>query len=181
MMSVSFVPITLQEPMNIADEIEKLNDLHRSGALSDAEFEAAKAKLLTALPAAPPAPISPAAPVMSPEASLKQWGLFLHLSLLAGFLVPLGGLIVPIVIWQMKKQEIPGIDEHGCNAVNFIISMIIYGVLCIPLCFIIIGIPLLMVLGILGVVFPIIAALKANDGVCWKYPMAISFLKPSNT
>lgn len=167
--------------MNIADEIEKLNDLHRSGALSDAEFEAAKARLLTTPSSAPPAPFPSAAPVMSPEAALKQWGLFLHLSLLAGYLVPLGGLVVPIVIWQMKKQEIPGLDEHGCNAVNFIISMIIYAVLCIPLVFIIIGIPLLMVLGILGVVFPIIAALKANDGLCWKYPMAITFLKPSNT
>lgn len=167
--------------MNIADEIEKLNNLHRSGALSDAEFEAAKARLLTPPSSVSAAPGASAAPVMSPEAALKQWGLFLHLSLLAGYLVPLGGLVVPILIWQMKKQEIPGLDEHGCNAVNFIISMIIYAVLCIPLVFIIIGIPLLMVLGILGVVFPIIAALKANDGLCWKYPMAITFLKPSNT
>ena len=170
--------------MNIADEIQKLSDLHRSGALSDAEFETAKAKLLTGPPAPPATPLAPkpsAVSVMSPEAALKQWGLFLHLSLLAGFLVPLGGLVVPIVIWQMKKQEIPGLDEHGCNAVNFIISMIIYMVLCIPLFFIVIGFPLLMVLGILGVVFPIIAALKANEGVCWKYPMAITFLKPSIT
>ena len=166
--------------MNIADEIQKLSDLHRSGALSDAEFETAKAKLLTG-PPAPPAPNPSAVSVMSPEAALKQWGLFLHLSLLAGFLVPLGGLVVPIVIWQMKKQEIPGLDEHGCNAMNFIISMFIYGAICIPLVFLFIGIPLLIILGILGVVFPIIAALKANEGVCWKYPMAITFLKPSMT
>jgi len=170
--------------MNIADEIQKLSDLHRSGALSDAEFETAKAKLLTGSPAPPtisPAPGSYAAPMASPEAALKQWGLFLHLSLLAGFLVPFGGLVVPIVIWQMKKQEIPGLDEHGCNAMNFIISMFIYGAICIPLVFLFIGIPLLIILGILGVVFPIIAALKANEGVCWKYPMAITFLKPSIT
>ena len=167
--------------MNIADEIQKLSDLHRSGALSDAEFETAKAKLLTGPPATPPAPNPSAVSVMSPEAALKQWGLFLHLSLLAGFLVPFGGLVVPIVIWQMKKQEIPGLDEHGCNAMNFIISMFIYGAICIPLVFLFIGIPLLIILGILGVVFPIIAALKANEGVCWRYPMAITFLKPSIT
>ena len=100
--------------MNIADEIQKLSDLHRSGVLSDVEFEAAKTKLLSGPPtppATPPPPSAEAMPVMSPEAALKQWGLFLHLSLLAGFLVPLGGLVVPIVIWQMKKQEIPGLDE----------------------------------------------------------------------
>ena len=99
--------------MNIADEIQKLSDLHRSGALSDAEFETAKAKLLTGPPATPPAPNPSAVSVMSPEAALKQWGLFLHLSLLAGFLVPFGGLVVPIVIWQMKKHEIPGLDDQA--------------------------------------------------------------------
>ena len=174
--------------MNITDEIQKLSGLHHSGALSDAEFETAKARLLTGSPPSPspvgatPLPSQgPQRPAMSPEAALKQWGLFLHLSILAGLIVPFGGLVVPVIIWQMKKQEIPGIDEHGCNAVNFIISICIYMALCIPLCFLLIGIPLMIVLGILGVVFPILAALKANNGEFWKYPMTITFLKPSAT
>lgn len=168
--------------MNLADEFQKLSDLHQSGALSDVEFEAAKARLLTgppAPPAAAPLPGAYSTPVMSPDAALKQWAMLLHLSMLAGFIVPFGGLVVPIIIWQMKKQEIPGIDEHGCNAVNFIISMFIFMVICVPLCFVIIGFPIMIVLGILGIIFPIIAAVKANNGEVWKYPMAITFLKPS--
>jgi uncharacterized Tic20 family protein len=102
--------------------------------------------------------------------------MFLHLSLLAGFVVPLAGLIAPIVIWQMKKEELPEIDIHGKIVVNWIISEIIYGALCVPLVFLAIGIPLLIVLGILGVVFPIIGAIKANGGDVWKYPLSISFL-----
>jgi uncharacterized Tic20 family protein len=87
----------------------------------------------------------------------------------------LGGLIVPIVIWQLKKNELPGIDAHGKNAANWIISHIIYVVLCVLLILAVIGIPLLVALGIISIIFPIVAALKANSGEVWKYPLAIPF------
>ena len=59
---------------------------------------------------------------------------------------------------------------------NWIISEVIYGVLFVLLAFVFIGFPLLIVLGILGVVFPIIGGIKANDGEAWKYPLSIRFL-----
>jgi uncharacterized Tic20 family protein len=66
---------------------------------------------------------------------------------------------------------------HGKNAVNWMISELIYAVVGFILVFVIIGGPLLIVLGVLGVVFPIIAAIKANNGEVWQYPLTIQVLK----
>lgn len=107
----------------------------------------------------------------------KTWAMLLHLSLLAGAVVPGLGLIAPIVIWQVKKDELPGLDAHGKAATNFIISMFIYGVISGLLSLVVIGIFMLMALGVIGIVFPIIAGIKANDGELWKYPGMIEFLK----
>ena len=107
----------------------------------------------------------------------KQWAMLLHFSLLAGFVVPFAGLMVPIIIWQLKKTEFPEIDAHGKVVVNWMISGIIYGAICFLLTFILIGIPLLVVLGALAVIFPIIGGIKANNGELWKYPLSIPFLK----
>jgi len=112
-----------------------------------------------------------------PRKKVREWCMLLHLSLLAGHAVALGGIIAPIVIWQVKKDEIPEIDVHGKNAVNWLITWIIYMAVSVALAFVIIGIPLLIAGGIAGIVFPIIAGLKANEGKVWKYPLAIPFLK----
>jgi uncharacterized Tic20 family protein len=116
-------------------------------------------------------------PINPDEQQARQWAMFLHLSQLAGYIIPLVGLIAPIVIWQMKKDEYPILDEHGKAVVNWIISELIYGAICFVLVFIVIGFPMLMVLGILAVVFPIIGGIKANNGELWHYPMAINILK----
>ena len=111
------------------------------------------------------------------EQQTRQMAMFLHLSVLAGFIVPFAGLIVPILIWQMKKDELPLIDVHGKNVVNWIISALIYTVICFILWFVLIGIPLSIALGLIGIIFPIIGAIKGNNGEVWKYPLTISFLK----
>ncbi len=103
--------------------------------------------------------------------------MLLHLSQLANFLVPLGGLIVPIVIWQVKKTELPGIDVHGKIVVNWIISALLYGIGCFILFFLLIGIPMLVALGIIAIIFPIVGGIKANNGEAWKYPLSITFFK----
>jgi uncharacterized Tic20 family protein len=167
--------------MNVADELQKLNHLYESGALTNEEFRLAKARILGS-----PSEVQSGRASLSErnwlspeeeERQTRQWALFLHLSLLANYLVPLAGLVLPIVIWQLKKDELPGIDAHGKNALNWIISKVIYLVVSGILIFLVIGIPLLIALGIVGIIFPIIAALKANNGEVWKYPLAIEFLK----
>ena len=103
--------------------------------------------------------------------------MLLHFSVLAGFVVPVAGLIVPILIWQLKKNELPWIDIHGKHVANWIISKIIYLFVSALLCVVIIGVPMLIVLGICAVVFPIIGGIKASNGEVWKYPMAITFFR----
>jgi uncharacterized Tic20 family protein len=107
----------------------------------------------------------------------KQWGMFLHLSQLANLVIPPVGIIAPIVLWQMKKDEMPAIDAHGKMVVNWLISSLIYGVVSGILVFLVIGIFMLIALGILTVVFPIIGGIKANNGEYWEYPLTIKFLK----
>jgi uncharacterized Tic20 family protein len=170
--------------MNIADELHKLHELRESGAINNDEYTLAKARILSAQQAAPPEPqpipfAAAAAPEYIAEEKEQQtrlWAMFLHFSVLAGFVLPLAGLILPIVIWQWKKVELPGIDVHGKNAVNWIISAVIYAAGCLILVFVFIGIPLLIALLALFVIFPIVAGIKANQGEVWKYPMAITFL-----
>jgi len=111
------------------------------------------------------------------EQQARMWAMFLHLSQLAGFALPLAGLVVPILIWQLKKAELPELDVHGKIVVNWILSALIYAVVCVILVFLVVGIPLLLLLAVLAIVFPIVGGIKANNGEAWKYPLSISFFK----
>ena len=161
--------------MNMAEDLERLHQLHQTGGLSDEEYAKAKASLLNS------PPIKPSPVIIKDDAGLemqtRQWALFLHLSLLAGFVVPILGLVAPIVIWQLKKAELPGLDVHGKIVMNWIISLILYGVISALLIMVLVGIPLLIALGIVCVVFPIIGGIKANNGEVWVYPLSFQFLK----
>lgn len=106
----------------------------------------------------------------------KNWAVVLHLSQLAGYAVPVAGFAAPVAIWLLKKEDMPSLDQHGRNVLNWIITELIYGVVALILCLVGIGFLLLFVLGIVGVVFPIIGAIKASDGVTWKYPLTISLI-----
>lgn len=105
------------------------------------------------------------------QREINQWCMFMHLGLLAGYAVPLGGLVVPIVLWQLKKDESPQIDQHGRMIASAIVAFVLYGILAGLLCLVFIGFILVPVVGICGVVFPIIGGIKANDGEYWPYPL----------
>ena len=101
----------------------------------------------------------------------------LHLSQLAVFLFPPAGLVLPILIWQIKKAEMPEIDAHGKIVANWLISALIYSAVCIPLLFVVVGYFLYIIIILGVVVFPIIGAVKASNGELWKYPLSIPFFK----
>ena len=107
----------------------------------------------------------------------NQWAMFAHLSALLNYLVPFGGIIAPIVIWQMKKDDMPHVVDQAKECVNFQITVSIVGLLLIPLIFVGIGLILLPALGIFFVVFCIIAGLKANEGVRYRYPFTLRLIK----
>lgn len=107
------------------------------------------------------------------ERQTRQWAMFIHFSVLAGWVVPLAGLVVPIILWQMKKDELPGIVPHAHVVLNWIISSLIYFVICFILMFIVIGIFGFLALALATVIFAIIGGIKANEGVLWPYPGTI--------
>ncbi len=111
------------------------------------------------------------------DQSTKTWAMLLHLSVLAGFVVPLGGLVAPILIWQLKKSEMPEIDAHGKMVLNFLISMLIYSLVAFLLTFVVIGVFLFFALVAVGVIFPIIGGIKANNGELWQYPLILELVK----
>ena len=110
------------------------------------------------------------------EKDIRQWNMFMHLAQFAGYVVPLGGIVVPVVMWQMKKDESPEIDAHGRMVVNAILSYICYMIASAILILVLVGIILLPIVAICAIVFPIVGAIKANDGELWEYPFVIKFL-----
>jgi uncharacterized Tic20 family protein len=113
----------------------------------------------------------PAAPARDRETN--QWAMFIHFSILAGWVVPIGGLIVPIILWQMKKDELPGIVPHAHVVLNWIVSSLVYAMICFVLTFVIIGIFGFMALGLATVIFAVYGGIKANEGELWEYPGTI--------
>lgn len=158
------------------DQIEKLNDLKLRGLISEEEFQQAKERILGAQQQAAPAP----QPHTIMQTNNYDYALVLHLTQFCSWLVPLLGLIVPLIMWQSKKDD-PYIDEQGKVVMNWVFSSIIYGIVGIILCFILIGIPLLILLFICSVVFTIMGAMDANKGVIKNYPLAIKFFDVRET
>src|SRR2546421_11766989 len=85
----------------------------------------------------------------------RQMGMFLHLSQLAGLIVPFAGIVLPVVLWQTQEDKMPALDDHGKMVVNWMISAVIYAMVRIPLMFVLGGFLTLLAVGVLHIVFPI--------------------------
>lgn len=120
-----------------------------------------------------PEPVTPTVE----DKDLRQWAMILHLSVLAGFIVPIAGLLAPIVVFILKKDAVPGIVPHAYVIFNWLISAFIYSIVCAILTFIVIGLFGFLALAVLCIVFPIIGAIKASEGEVWPYPLSIKFFK----
>ncbi len=109
--------------------------------------------------------------------SERNWAMLCHISAFAGFFFPFGSIIGPLICWLSKKDESLWVDQNGKASLNFQISMLLYIILVIPLCLIIIGIPLIIFLGILKIICIIIGSVKAAKGEEYKYPITIPFIQ----
>jgi uncharacterized protein len=154
----------------LPEEIKKLQDLHEQGALTDEEFEAAKGQLIKT-----DRVTSKSQDLLGLD--LPNYLALMHGSQFAGFILPFAGLIAPIVLWSMAKDQYPEVDIEGKHILNWMISIFIYGVIAGILCLLIIGIPLLIGVVIAGFVLPLIGLIEASQGRSYKYPMAIEFIK----
>lgn len=107
------------------------------------------------------------------ERQTRQWAMFIHFSVLAGWVIPLAGIVVPVLLWQIKKDELPGIVPHAHVVMNWIVSSLVYFVICFILTFVVIGILGFLVLGLATLVFSLYGGIKANEGELWEYPGTI--------
>jgi uncharacterized protein len=106
----------------------------------------------------------------------RTWAMFCHLSAFAGFIIPFGGIIGPIVVWAIKKDQYPLVDDQGKEAVNFSISMVIYYIAAAILILVLVGFLLLGALFFFRLIITVVAAIKANEGVRFRYPLCIRFI-----
>ncbi|GBD94995.1 hypothetical protein BMS3Abin05_02612 [bacterium BMS3Abin05] len=106
-----------------------------------------------------------------------MWAMFCHLATFAGLIVPfIGNIAGPLLIWLLKRDEYPLVEDQGKEALNFQISMTLYFVVSIILIFVVIGIFLLLALFVFDVIATIIAMVKASEGVKYRYPMSLRLI-----
>ena len=108
----------------------------------------------------------------APTGNDKIWAILSHLSALFGV-----GIILPLVVYVAMRNESDYVASNSKEALNFHISIYLYALCCIPLAFIVIGLPLLFIIGISALVLVIIAAVKASEGHCYHYPFTLRLVK----
>jgi uncharacterized Tic20 family protein len=115
--------------------------------------------------------------VSGSSSSVRTWCILAHATALVGFLVPVAGHIVgPLIVWLAKRQDSPEIDAHGKESMNFQISMLIWNAIAAILIVVLIGIPILILLHILNIIFVIVASIQASEGKLYRYPLAIRLI-----
>lgn len=105
---------------------------------------------------------------VTPSSDDKIWIIFCHLSLLLGI-----GFLLPLVVYLVKKDDSPAVAGQAREALNFHISVYLYLFVSFLLCFILIGIPLLFLVGTGSAVLAIVAAIKVSEGKSYRYPLTI--------
>lgn len=140
--------------------------------------------------------------------SEKSNAMLIHLSALASYVIPLGSILLPLILWQATKKDSDYVDHHGKEALNFNLSFFIYNIAAVLILLgsffgtifsavkadnseniesivailfstggFITAIIILSVIGILKLVLLLIAAVKANEGTLYKYPLTLAFFK----
>ncbi|MGA2243404.1 MAG: DUF4870 domain-containing protein [Verrucomicrobiota bacterium] len=112
-----------------------------------------------------------------------MWNMLCHLSALAGFVLPFGNILGPLIIWQIKKNEFPSVEVHGKASLNFqitvTIAFFISAAAAFCLTFFCVGyllIPLVGLIALAGLIFAIVAGIKANNGEDYKYPWSLELV-----
>jgi uncharacterized Tic20 family protein len=154
------------------DDLKTLEELWRSGAISDEEFQQEKQKFFDRSESSQTTNSNPLLGM-----SERSYIALMHITQFAGIILPGLGFFVPVILWMLNKDVNANVNATGKHIINFMISMVIYYAISGVLCCILIGIPMLIALGIMQIVFVIIATIKANNGETWRYPLTIDFLK----
>ena len=129
----------------------------------------------------PPPPQQPAGgPPGVPSSDDRNWAVAAHLSALIGF-VGIPTFIGPLIVWLVKRDQ-PFTNEHGREALNFNLSLLIYVLVAGVIALVTLGlalfvlIPLGIAVFILWLVFLIQGAMQASRGQSYRYPLTIRLI-----
>ena len=112
-----------------------------------------------------------------PDSNARMWGMLCHLSALSLYFTGIGFIVGPLIVWLIKKDDHPFIDDQGKESLNFEITIAIYYLISTVAIFCVVGIPMLVVLHIFHIVLIIVAAMRANNGQAYRYPLTIRLIK----
>lgn len=108
----------------------------------------------------------------------RMWAMLSHLCALVGFVgIPLGNILGPLVIWLIKKNEIPLVDTEGKEALNFQITVTVCAVFAYFLAFTFIGFLLILPFFVVDVILVVMAAVKVYNGEKFRYPFTVRLIK----
>lgn len=148
------------------DKLEKLNALKEKGVITEQEFAEQKQKILH-----------------QPHTSFQQlldnsynYSMLMHLAQFFALALPFLGWTAPLVMWMIKNED-EFIDQQGKVIFNWILSVLVYLLVALLLTVILIGFPMLLALFICSIVFTIMGALKAKEGIVKNYPLSIRFFR----
>lgn len=126
---------------------------------------------------------APAAGTDRPDADQRTWGMFCHLAALSAFFSGIGFVLGPLIVWLIKRDEMPFVDDQGKEALNFNITVFIVAAVLWLFALVTLGIgllivvPLWIVIGLVWLIVTIVAAIKANEGEYYRYPFALRLIK----
>jgi uncharacterized Tic20 family protein len=116
--------------------------------------------------------------IQLPDKDARNWAMICHLAGLAVFVFPFGGNVLgPLIVWAIKKDDHQFIDDQGKEALNFQLTMTICLIISAVLIIVLVGFFFLSILCIYMVFMIIIASIKANDGINYRYPLTIRFFQ----
>ena len=107
----------------------------------------------------------------------RNWGMYCHLAVLAGFVFPLGNVIGPLIIWLIKKDQYPFVDYNARQAMNFQITLVVGLLVSGLLAFIFIGFILMIILVLFAMVQTIQAIMASGKGEYFTYPYSLRLLR----
>lgn len=120
---------------------------------------------------------TPSEPTSEIPSEERTMAMLCHLAALVGYIIPFGNIVGPLVLWLVKKESMPFVDEQGKESLNFQITVTIAMIICIALMFVLIGLLLLPIVAIGSLILMILAAVKANGGEHYRYPLTIRLIK----
>ncbi len=110
------------------------------------------------------------------EKEIRNWSALIHISAFALFIIPFGNILIPLLLWQLKKDESVLITDNAKEAINFQITYTIALIFSAILVIVLIGIPNLLIFVFFPLIFPILAAIKTVEGEIYHYPFSYKFI-----